>query len=149
MAIKETTKKIHFTEFIPGKKKLVVDASTPTVTVSVKYNSFTFPNSTVIEMGLEGKLIKLFYEPTKKIIGFKIIDKAVSQEELKSLKLVKLDPNPKLRNFKFQLGKMLSEFQGLKQDSYKNLPISKYVERQDKLGGAEVYFYVTLAEAEE
>lgn len=144
MAIKETTKKIHFTEFIPGRKKLEVDASAPTVTVSVKYNQFTLPNSTILEMGLEGKLIKLFYEPAKRIIGFKIIDKAVGQEELKTLKLVKLDPT--LKHYKFQLGKMLSEFQGLKQDSYKHLPIHKYVERQDKIGGAEVYFYVQLKE---
>lgn len=146
MSIIETKRKIHFIPFTSSKgKKKSQFADSPTMTLSVKFKMLHFSNSLVNELDLEGKFIKLFFEPTKKIIGFQV-RKSVNGDNLKDWKLVKRYAGRKgtIAAYKCAVGGIINEFNGtLHKDSYKELPVCRYVERQGLDAGNE-YFYIQI-----
>lgn len=125
MAIKETTKKIHFIPYISGRGKEKDLSPAPTVTVNRKFQTISFTAVAVREMGMDKKFIRFYFEPIKKVIGWQLRD-IVQQNEMKTWKLVKVKPTGSFQTF---IGKMLKEFDNkLTMEVYKNVPIQKYRE---------------------
>lgn len=149
MAIKETSKKIHFIPYNPTKGKDVDMTPAPVVTVSRKYMNISFTKGAVLEMGMSGKFIKLYYEPIKKVIGWQLRDH-VEQREMKMWKLVK--PTASFGNWKCNIKKMLDQFGGrLTKETYKNVPIQKYREASSlsEYNGQTFYFVELIDNPEE
>jgi hypothetical protein len=145
MAIKETARKIHFMPYIGGRGgSKAEDTASPTMSLSVKYSMLSFSKSLMLELGLEGKFIKLYFEPTRKIIGFQLKN-ALSEADLKSKAWKLVKPFKNQDTWKVSVGKMIAEFSGrLTKESYKNLPVKKYVERQGVMSSGDVFYYVQL-----
>lgn len=125
MAIKETTKKIHFIPYTAGRGREKDESPAPTITVNRKYQTISFTAEAVREMSMDGKFIRFFFEPIKKVIGWQLRD-MVQQNEMKTWKLVKAKKGGSYQTF---IGKMLKQFDNrLKKESYKNVAIQKYRE---------------------
>lgn len=125
MAIKETTKKIHFMPYVAKKGREKDTDPAPTVTVNRKYNYILFSKSAIKEMGLDGKFLHFYFEPIKKIIGWQVRE-TIQQSDMKAWRLVKA---PKAGNWKTTIKKMLDEFNGrLTKVSYEALPVQRYRE---------------------
>lgn len=140
MAIEETKRKIHFRPFVQTKGRPVDTEPPPTVNVSKKFGTITFSKGAVKQTNMADKFVKLFYEPTKKVIGWQVGEKGMGLEEVKSWKLC--TPNPKTGTWSLGAKKLLSEFSGLTKDSYLNLPVQKYREMGalDQYSGQTFYF---------
>lgn len=144
MAIEETRKKIHFSPYTTVKGRKEDNSTAPTAAVSVKYGTITFSKGLVRETSMEGKFVRLYYEPTKKIVGWQLREK-IAQEEMKVWKLCKPGQSG---TWSLGIGKMLNEFNGrLKSESYLSLPVQKYRE-MDKLDSHanEIFYFVELVE---
>lgn len=140
--IKETTKKIHFYPAnVAVAKKVVNENDVPTVGVSRKYNRLVFYSRAIREMGMEGKFVKLYYEPTKKIIGWQIRDK-VEQHEMKIWKLCRSSKSNGV--FSMGIGNILREMKGLQKQTYSS-PVQKYREVGMTSGHhGEVFYFIEL-----
>lgn len=143
--IEETKKKIHFRAFKQTKGRSKDTNPAPTVIVSKKFGTITFSKGCIREAGMEGKFVRIYYEPTRKIIGWQVREK-VEQEEMKIWKLCR--PN-KVGIWTMGIKKLLLEFNGsLTQDSYTGLPVQKY---RDMTPFGEykdqVFYFVDLGEA--
>lgn len=115
----------------------------PTVVVNKKFGRLVFSRAAIREIGMVGKFVKLYYEPTRKIIGWRIRDK-VEQTEMKAWKLCK--PNKTTGTWTMGIKKMLDEFNGsLTRESYPALPVQKYRE-MDKLHEhtGEIFYFVEV-----
>jgi len=144
MAIEETKKKIHFTPYAAVKGRSKDTSPAPTASVSKKYGTIQFSKGLITETGMDGKFVRLYYEPTKKIIGWRLREK-IDQTEMKVWKLCRPSKNG---TWVLGIGKMLGEFSGrLKQDAYLSMPVQKYreVEKFDPHTG-EVFYFVELME---
>lgn len=122
--IKETTKKINFysATLATGKKQ---EEKAPTVNVSVKFGRITFPTKLMDEIGMEGKFVKMYYEPQRRIIGWRLRD-TVSQPEMKEWRLC--TKHKATKNFGMPITALLKEFKGgFKKSSY-IVPVQKYRE---------------------
>lgn len=142
MTIEETTKKINFLAYNPDLpvKKDVTDL--PTVTVSLKYNKIVFGSVLIRETGMDGKFVRLFYEASRKIIGWQIRDH-VEQKEMKLWKLVR--PNGKNKVYAISITKILSQMRGLQKDAYSKIVVQKYREVQPlSQHKGEVFYFVEL-----
>ncbi len=140
--IEETTKKINFLAYNPDMpvKKEAKDA--PTVTVSVKYNKIVFGASVLRETGMEGKFIRLYFEASRKIIGWQLRD-SVSQGEMKVWKLVKSYGTNKV--WTASITKILSQMRGLKKETYTKVPVQKYREMSPiSQHKGEIFYFVEL-----
>lgn len=144
--IRETKAKIHFTPYIikKGRAEKDVTEKSPVASVSVKYGRLNFTSHAIKEIGMAGKWVKLYYEPHRKIIGWRVKDK-VENGELKTWKLCQPDKNN--GTWGMSITKMLTEFKGLTQESYLNLEIQKY---KDIGGGhlnqyaGETFFFIEV-----
>ena len=147
MAIKETTRKIHFRPYISGKGRPTDVDPAPTANVSRKHGTITISKGAVLQMNMGGKFVKIFYEPTKKIIGWQIREGGMELEEAKSWKLC--TPNPKTGVVVLSIRKLLAEFKGLSEDSYPGLPVQRYREmgQLDQYSG-QVFYYVEVKKDE-
>ena len=144
--IKQTFRQINFLSFIPGRKKKENGDRPPTVSVSKKFGNIKFPNRTCSMLGLTGNFIALFYEPHRKIIGWRIFTRTNDIRDLKVYKLVK--PNQKSGVFSVSIKPMLNEMRGLNSNSYPKLEVKKYVD-QTMLNKGDTYYYVQLQEPNE
>lgn len=144
MAIEETKKKIHFRPWTNQKGRPVDNDPPPTVNVSKKYGTLTFSKGCVRDTNMGGKFVKLFYEPTKKIIGWQTRDK-VEQQEMKTWKLC--TPS-KSGTWTLGIKKLLDEFNGsLKSESYAGLEVQKYREiGQLEEYSNQVFYFVEIKE---
>lgn len=144
--IPQTHRKIDFIEYIPGKTAQDRSSDKPlTLTVSAKFGMVHFNKTLCYELGMIDKFIRLFYEPHKKIIGWRILERSIEHEKMRGIKLVKL--NESTKSYKVSIHKMLREFKGLK-DAYPELPVKKYVD-QDMLNKGDTYYYVKLKDNKE
>jgi len=144
MAIEETRKKIHFTAYNPDAPSPVKKEKAPTVVVNRKYNKILFGKKAMAEMDMEGKFIRLYYEPTRKIIGWQLREK-VEQHEMKTWKLVRA--NEQTLSYAIGIKKMLDDMGGrLTAEAYK-VPIQKYREMAtlDPHSG-EIFYFVELVD---
>ncbi len=125
MAIEETKKKIHFRPWVNEKGRPVDVTPPPTVNVSKKYGTITFSKGAVRETNMTGKFVKLFYEPTKKIIGWQTREK-IEQHEMKTWKLC---TPTKSGTWVLGIKKLLDEFNdSLTSETYVGLKVQKYRE---------------------
>lgn len=144
MAIKETSKKIHFIPFTGGRGREVDDSPAPTITINRKNFTVLFSTGAVREMGLDGKFIRFYFEPIKKVIGWQVRD-IVKQNEMKVWKLVKAS---KVGGWQCSIGKLLKQFDGrLKKELYKGVPIQKYREANSLSEyNGQVFYFVELVD---
>lgn len=146
MAIKETIRKIHFRSYSAVKGKPVDNDPAPTVIVSRKYNTLTFSKGCITATQMSGKFVKLFYEPTKKIIGWQAREGTFNQEELKQWRLCK-----PAKNGIWVMGVkgILDQFAGLNKDSYHGLEVKRYREmgKLEAFSG-ETFHYVEVRDKE-
>lgn len=145
--IKETLKKIHFVPYTPGKGKPKDDSDSPTLTIFADKNRFQFNKKAITEMDMNGKFIKFFFEPTKKIIGWKI-EKSIDQRMMKEWKLVKMS---KSGQYPVGIKNLLEIFrkQHKLQKEYRDLPIRKFRDNGLLSGPNNVYYYIELKAADE
>ena len=141
----QTHRQIHFTQYIPGRKKKEKEGPL-LASVSVKHGLLILPGTTLKKLGMVDKFIRLYYEPTKKIIGWQIVNDSLNQEQLKTAKLVKI--YPATNNYKTTITPMLREFKGLKKESYTSLEVKKYVET-GLLDRGTTYYYVKLKDTDD
>lgn len=143
--IEETKRKIHFIPFKAEKGRKPDVSKPPVVSVSTKYNRLTFGKKTIKTLGMGGKFIKLYYEPTKKIIGWRITDK-LEQAEMKSWKLCQ--PKESVGVWYMAISGILDEMR-LKPDfTYSDLPIQKYREMENlDPNSGQIFYFVEVKEA--
>lgn len=144
MAITETRKKIHFVPFYIAKGRPVDTSAPPTVTL--RNGNLWFPKATVEELSLNGKFIKLYYEASKKIIGFKVKEQ-VNLDEMKGQdrwKLVKV--NPTGGSYSISLRKLLlTQFgEEYTKKVLKKIELKKYREMTDVMNRGEVFNFIEL-----
>lgn len=145
MAIQETRKKITFSPF-EIKKGREVD-NTPAPTVTIRKGVLRFNSSLISELNLNGKFVKMFYDPVKGIVGFQIKEEVSLQVVGKAWKLARV--NEKTKTWSITISKMLRAIgPGYDQKSYYQLPVQKYVESNGMDKGL-IYYFVELQGAEE
>lgn len=118
----------------------------PTVTVSKKYGTIVFSKGCIDQLGMAGKFVKLFYEPTKRVIGWQVRDR-IDQNEMKLWKLCK---PAKAGTWVMGVKRMLDEFNGaLRQQSYPGLEVQRYREMGplDEYSG-QTFFFVEVKAVE-
>ena len=146
MAIEETKKKIHFRPWVNEKGRPVDTDPPPTVNISRKYGTITFSKAAVRQTNMDGKFVKLFYEPTKRIIGWQTREK-VEQQEMKTWKLCKPTASG---TWVLGVKKLLDEFNGgMKAESYPGLEVQKYREMGplDQYSN-QTFFFIEVKEPE-
>lgn len=145
--VKQTLRKIHFMAYTPRTKHKDPASDRPlTAAVMVKYGTLMFPNRTCTQLGMTGKLVRLFYEPTRKIIGWRVYNTSVSLSGLKDYKLCK--PHANSGTWNVSIRGILNEMRGLKEKTYGKLVVKKYVDK-DLLNKGDTYYYVQIKEASE
>lgn len=141
--IEEVKKKIHFSPYFPQRGKEKDESPAPTVTINRKHNKLIFNRSCIDELSMDAKFIRLYYEPSKHIIGWQI-KSVLPQLEMKNWKLVR--KNKQNGVYTVQIKKMLEEFNGLRYDSYKHLPVKKYIEQEGIMEKGSTYYFVEMIE---
>lgn len=142
--IEETKRKIHFIPYTGGRGKEKDTSPAPTITLSRKYNSLSFSRAAILEMGMDNKFVRFYFEPIKKIIGWQI-KPGVTQQDMKQWKIVKQKPNG---GWQTNVKKLLDQFEGrLTKEVYKGLTVQKYRE----IGALseyknETFFFVELVD---
>lgn len=147
MAIKETTKKLHLLPYYPRRGRIKDTSDEPTVTIFGKVGRIQFGRYAVEQMGMEGKFVKFYFDPIKKIVAWKITDR-VEQHEMKLWKVCRLHVNGV---WQLTLKKMFAEFQNSDKllEKYKYLPIQKYRNTDMMALPNETYYFVQLKESAE
>lgn len=139
--IETTHRAIHLVPYQRKSGKIKDTSEAPTVNVSKKYGTITFNKSCVRELGMDGQFIRLFYEPVKKIIAWKLEIKFTGDDN-KGWKLVKAR---KSGTALFGIGSMMRDFNGgLKKDSYPGLEVKKNVIVAGTLEKGDTYYYVEI-----
>ncbi len=143
--IKETTKKIHFIAYESkrGRSKDVNDA--PTMTLFVDKGMLQFSRYAIESMQMNNRFVRFFYDPTKKIIGWKVED-TVDQSEMKLWRMCKTHKNGM---WQVSIKRMLDMFQlgrkGLAK-VYRDMPVMKYRDIGLMTAPNDTYFYVEVKE---
>lgn len=144
MAIKESKKKIHFVPFEQARGAMA--SNTPAPTVSVKKGVLFFSQKLIEELQLNGKFVRLFYDPLKKIIGFQIREQ-ILQTEMKTWKLVR--QNKQIKIWKISIRKMLAEIgPQCVEKKYSRLPVKKYISTEPMSRGEVYYFFEIIDEVD-
>lgn len=140
--IKTTTRTMYFTAYIPtkGKKK---DESAPCyAAVDVKHGNMRLSKKTLIDLGMEGKFVKLFSDPDRDAIGWQIrSDAPVDELKIKLWRLVKSNSSGQAT---ISISGILKQFRNLEEKTYKKLEIKKYVPQNQVLDAGESYFYIKV-----
>lgn len=147
MAIQETRKKITFTPFEIKKGREIDTSDAPTISISK--GQMRFNPSVMEELSLNGKFIKMFYDPIKSVIGFQIRQEVSLQVVGKTWKMVR--KNDSTNMWTLQVTKLLDQIDPAFRDKvFKKLPVHKYIEANGMEKGT-IYYFVELnaLEAEE
>lgn len=144
MAIEETKKKIHFTDFEITKGRPV--DNTPAPTVSIDKGQLRFGKSLIVDTALDGKFVSFAYDPVKNVVGWKVKTEVNLTLVNKQWKLVKQNQT----NFSWTVSirKMLDAIDPtgkMSTKKYLRLPVQKYVEANGMDKGT-VYYFVDLNE---
>lgn len=140
--IKESTRKIYFTEYFPVKGRVKDESKPPFVRVNTKAGVMVVGRKALDILGIEGQFVKFFYDQGKKIIGWKVRDKLENGEVFsKSWKLVKA--NKSTGNYIVSVAGMLTHFKGLEDTSYR-CEVKKYREVSSIMDKGEVYYFIKL-----
>lgn len=146
MVIEETRKKIHFVPFEIKKGRSVDTSPAPTVTL-VK-GALRFNKNFITEIGLNGKFVKFFYDPIKKVVGWQVKTEVNLAVVGKTWKMV--NANATLGSWTVNIGKMLDLLDSkASQKAYYKLPVMKYVEANGMDRGTVYYFIELIDEVED
>lgn len=140
MIAPESKKVIEFIEYKP-----TYGGRTPSdrghATVSTKYKLITFPGKVLDGFGWRGQFMKFYYEPTKKIIGWKV-KKSVSLEELSDW--IEVKTHSSSNQFRVSLTGMINDIPGLPKDhTFNKMEIERYEDKR-LMSSNDVYYFVTL-----
>lgn len=141
--IKETTRKMHLLSYTPKRGRRKDQSEVPTVTVFIEQGRMQFPRYAVEQMQMNGKFVRFYYDPVKKIIAWKVETKI----EHADMKLWKVCRTHKNGVWSVSIGKMIELFQlGKKGFSaiYRNVPIEKYREIGIMTKPNDTYFFIEL-----
>ncbi len=146
--IKETTRKINFLAYNPKKGRQKDERQAPTVNVFADAGRIQFGRYALEQMAMEGKFVRFYYEPIKKIIGWKVCNEVINQKEMKLWKVCNSHSNGV---WQVSIKKMLEQFQGKEHLAvkYKNVQVKKYRETGIMSLPNDTYYYVVLQEEEE
>lgn len=140
--IKTTTRTMYFTPYIPqkGKKK---DESAPCfAAVDVKHGTLRLSKRTLIDLGMEGKFVKLYVDPDREAIGWQIrSDAPVDELKVKLWRLVKSNSSGQAA---ISISGILKQFRNLEEKTYKRLEIKKYVPQNQVMDAGQAYFYIKV-----
>lgn len=143
MAIPETRKKMHFVPFDIKRGRSKDNSPTPTITISK--GLLRFNKSLMVELALEGKFVKFFFDPLKKVIGFKMVD-LLDQRDMKNWKLVR---GTKMGGvWSVSIKRMLEANFGesTAKKVYPMLPVQKYIESSDIMERGQQYYFVEIVD---
>lgn len=144
--IQQTHRTIHFTEYIPirGREKDI--DSPPLVHIDVKHNIIKFNARTLAILGMDGKFISFYMEPTKMIVGWSIRE-GLSEEMLKMKKFRLVKSHKDSGVWTTSINGIMKAFNGrVSKDNYKKLEVKKYIETEGVLEKGTVYYYVQLTQ---
>lgn len=144
MAIEETRKKIHFTDFEITKGRAVDNSPTPTITIDS--GNLRFSKAIIVETSLNGKFVSFAYDPIKNVVGWKVKAEVNLTLVNKQWKLVKA--NGKNGLWTVSIRKMLDAIDPtgkMSTKKYSKLPVQKYVEANGMDKGT-IYYFVDLNE---
>lgn len=144
MAIEETRKKIHFTDFEITKGRPVDLSPPPTITIDA--GGLRFSKALIVETALNGKFVSFAYDPIKNIVGWKVKAEVNLAVVNKQWKLVK--QNETNGNWTSSIRQMLNAIDPtgkMSTKKYSKLPVQKYVEANGMDKGT-VYYFVDLNE---
>lgn len=146
MAIKETSKKIHLLPYYPKKGRVKDTSAVPTVNVFAHAGRLQFSRYAIDEMHMQGKWVRFFYDPVKKIIAWKVQDQ-IEQGEMKIWRQCRMHKNG---IWPVSIKRLLDEFQtgrkGLA-EKYKAIPVQKYRETGIMSKPNDTYYFVELKES--
>lgn len=139
MPIEKQEGKIHFVEYIPHQKaERDAKKESFTASIDVKSGYLRLGKPAIAKMNLDGKFVKFYFEPSKKIIGWKIKDSIGSSKEELSLW------KPIIMGKKVQailgIRGILSQFVGVSKENYKGLEIKHYKDYGPLADGEELYY---------
>lgn len=143
--IKETTNKINFLAYNPKKGRIKDTSRPPTVTLFVDKGKIQFNRYAVEQMHMQGKFVRFFYEPVKKVIGWKVTDQ-VNQNEMKQWKVCKTHNNGV---WQVSVKRMLELFQTGRKGlapTYRDMVVKKYRNTELMALPNDTYFYVEMRE---
>lgn len=142
----ERKKKIHFCPQPIGKSKDTGNGKAVTAALNTKNNALVISTRAVDACNMRDKFVRFYYDPSQKIIGWRIRDKLESQEQLKQWKLCK--PNPKSGVWSVSMTNIIKSMRGLKSDySYKGLEVQKYREMSaSSEHRGELFYFVEIKE---
>lgn len=147
--IQEVRKSIHFSPYIPSVGRKKDEEPAPTVSVDGVKGRISFGAKTLKKLGMIDKFVCFYYEPTRKIIGWRVRDKLdVGQLYGKNEKWKLVKTFGKGTGFWITGVKgIVEEFKGFKRDgNYKKLEVLKYIETASILDKNEVTYFVEVAE---
>jgi hypothetical protein len=107
------------------------------VTISAKWGRLQFPKSTVHNLGLEGKYIRIYGDIAKKAVAWKVFQEG-NISQLRGLRRISVKQNGSAT---IDIKGLLKHMK-LKHDSYKGLEIHKY--KESGLLESDHYNYVRL-----
>lgn len=140
MTAERTLQKIHFVEYTSKRGRTKGDKDDfAKVSVNVKFGIMSFGKKALSKLGMDSNWIKIYFEPSKKIIGW-VIKGKIAQEEMKTHKLVKKNVNGQ---FVVSVSGILKQFIGLKKEHYTDLEVKKYRDYNSMLDD-QTYYYVKL-----
>lgn len=144
--IEETKKKIHFMPYSVKKGRVKDTNKPPTASVAMKYSRLTWGKKAIRDMGMGGKFVRLYFEPNRKIIGWRITDK-LSEAELKSKVWRLCNPAPSTGVWHWSIKGMLDQMKLKEDHTYKDLEIKRYREMgiADQYSG-EVFYFIEVKE---
>lgn len=128
--------KIYFLPYHSKRGKRRND-NKPHAVVDTKHGYMTLNASSIGQLGMERKFMKLYYEPDRNIIDWKVTDKL--ENDFKDWKMVRVN---KAKHFRTYVGGILQEFTKLAR-SYR-AEVHKYVEK-GYLEQHDTYYFIRLS----
>lgn len=134
----ESKKVINFIEYSPtfGRN---IDFGRGQASINCKSGVITFPKKTIEGFGWQNQFMKFYYEPTKKIIGWKVRPE-IKQEEMKTWSLAKQAASGQVR---VSIGGILKSMNFKKAESFHKLEIEKWNDTR-VLSEGDTYYFVKL-----
>lgn len=146
--IKETTRKLNLISYVPQRGKPKDTEKPPMLSLNTKFGNLVFGAKAIRALDMEGKWMKLFYEPTRRIIAWRLTDKLENEEiQSKEYRLVK--PNPKSGVLIVSIQGILKSFVNVKENFTYKCEIKRYREMSDLMNRGEIFHFVQLTNVED
>lgn len=112
-------------------------------TVSVKHGYIVFPKGYVRDNGLDGKLVKWYFDKSKRALAWTVMDSENSLSELREYSMVKALPSN--GTYQMQIRRLLNLFEFKDENiSFKKLEVQKYISTDLGSYGKSTFCYLIL-----